>query len=217
MGLLHVRIDSGSGATRCVPMTSRVKSGSDTGRLGAEAWTDAALEQLATAGIDGVRVEVLAKQLNVTKGSFYWHFKDRDALLQSMLLRWRKRATLALIERIERTELAPHERLRRLLRLPMLGARSTWGADVELAIRLWGRRDERARITLEEVDQLRVRYITQLLIAGGTRDAEAEPRAVLGYAYMRVAATLIPREATAMMERCESLIVTQASTASSAS
>lgn len=59
------------------------------GHLDADAWADAALNELAAHGIDRVRVELLAKQLGVTKGSFYWHFKDRDALLARMLDRWR--------------------------------------------------------------------------------------------------------------------------------
>ena len=177
----------------------------ESSRLDAQAWTNAALEALARGGIDGVRVELLAKELSVTKGSFYWHFKDRDSLFESMLNQWRRRATLALIERLDKAGAAPEARLRQLLKLPMLGERANRAADVELAIRLWGRRDARAQAALEEVDALRLRYIANLLQQCGIEQMEAEDRAILAYSYMRVAATLIPPDAKDMMARCESL------------
>lgn len=178
----------------------------DGKKLDVIAWTDAALDLLATSGIDGVRVELLAKELEVTKGSFYWHFKDRDALFERMLSRWRQAATLALIERLDRKEASAEERLSRLLRLPLAGRRSAKAADVELAIRLWGRRDQRAREALREVDQLRLRYLADLIRALGASDEEAEARAILAYSYMRVAPSLIPADAQSLMERCEALI-----------
>ena len=57
-------------------------------RLDAEAWIGAAFDALADGGIDAVRVEPLAKALDITKGSFYWHFADRRALLDAMLGSW---------------------------------------------------------------------------------------------------------------------------------
>ncbi len=59
-------------------------------RIDGNAWIQAALSILAERGISGVRVETLAKQLGVTKGSFYWHFKDRDALFDALLDSWRR-------------------------------------------------------------------------------------------------------------------------------
>jgi len=176
-------------------------------RLDAEAWVDAALTELGAAGIDGVRVEVLAKRLSVTKGSFYWHFKDRDALFVAMLNRWRRRATLALIERLESGHASAEDRLRRLLKLPLLGQRSASAADLELSIRLWGRRDERAQAALMEVDELRLRYIGRLLQELGVSPEEAAARATLSYCYMRVAPTLIPSGALSMMKACEDVLL----------
>lgn len=186
---------------------ARRKRAADAPRLDATAWTKAALERLATNGVDGVGIENLAKQLEVTKGSFYWHFKDRDALFESMLSYWRRRATLSLIERLDKGEVSPEARLRRLLRLPILGQGSSQAADVELAIRLWARRDVRARSALEEVDQLRLHYIGGLLKECGVSEDEAHARAVLAYSYMRVAATLISANGEALMEQCEDILL----------
>ena len=176
---------------------------SEARRLDTAAWIEAALDQLAHAGIDGVRVELLAKQLGVTKGSFYWHFKDRDELLESMLSHWRRRATLGLIERLDRRAATPRERLLQLLRLPFSGRRSTWSADIELALRLWGRHDKRARLVLEEVDHLRLRYIEGLLLALGLTSEHAPAAAVIAYSYLRVAATLMESDAKELLAQCE--------------
>jgi len=62
-----------------------------------ESWIDAATEVLVDQGIDHVRVDVLAGQLQVTRGSFYWHFRDREDLLRAVLQRWRPLAWLGLL------------------------------------------------------------------------------------------------------------------------
>lgn len=190
------------------PAPGKRKAGRDKpSRLDARAWTDAALDLLAEQGIDGVRVELLAKRLDVTKGSFYWHFRDRDALHEAMLDHWRRQATLLLIERLDSREASARMRLLRLLRLPLFGRRSARAADVELAIRLWGRRDARAHAALKEVDLLRLRYIAGLIEDCGVAPGEASARAVLAYSYMRVAATLIDTGDGAVIEGCETAIL----------
>jgi AcrR family transcriptional regulator len=183
------------------------RAAADTGKLDAADWTKAALELLSEQGIDGVRVEPLAKRLAITKGSFYWHFKDRDALLLAMLDDWRRRATLDVIERLERTHEPAEIRLIRLLRLPFLGAKSERGAEVELSIRLWGRHDPRARIILEEVDTLRLRHIAHLLEDIGVAAADAQARAVIAYSFMRVGATLVDRADEALFDRCAAALI----------
>lgn len=57
-------------------------------RLSVDDWTREALDQIAESGVAAVAVEPLARRLGVTKGSFYWHFPSRDALLQAALERW---------------------------------------------------------------------------------------------------------------------------------
>ena len=66
-----------------------------------EGWIAAATDVLIDRGIDALRVDVLAKALDVTRGSFYWHFKDREALLVAVLNAWRDAATEQVIERFE--------------------------------------------------------------------------------------------------------------------
>ncbi|MDQ6525321.1 TetR family transcriptional regulator [Nocardioides sp. LHD-245] len=62
-----------------------------------EEWLFAALAALAASGVSGVAVDPLAKKLGVTRGSFYWHFKDRAALLKEALLLWEEQSTVGFI------------------------------------------------------------------------------------------------------------------------
>ncbi len=150
--------------------------------LDAEAWVEAAFDALAEGGIDAVRVEPLAKRLGVTRGSFYWHFKDRDALHQAMLKSWRERATYQLLNRIERASEPAEQRLRRLLALPYSSPRSARGAAIELAIRLWSRRDRNAAKAVRHIDRVRLEYFAKLLQEHGRAPEEAQRRAFLFYA-----------------------------------
>ncbi len=184
------------------------KPAGEAPRLDSQAWVQAALDILAERGIDGVRVEILAKQLGVTKGSFYWHFKDRDALFEAILDTWRRQATLRIISRLDQTTQTSAGRLRQLLLLPFQGPRSERGADVELSLRLWSRRDPCARAALAEVDQLRLRYIAGLLEDCGCNGNDAKARAVLAHSFIRVGATLIDSKDNATLETCLSLLTT---------
>jgi AcrR family transcriptional regulator len=70
------------------------------GRLSREDWVTGAIRLLRTGGLDAIAVEPLAVQLNATKGSFYWHFTDRSALVSAVLDLWEREATRAIIERL---------------------------------------------------------------------------------------------------------------------
>src|SRR5262249_52935150 len=86
-----------------------------TERLGTTEWIEAALARLAQGGLDEIRVELLAKQLNVTKGSFYWHFHDRNDLLEQLLDSWRDGRLQSISGQVGDNGEAPDVRLRRIL------------------------------------------------------------------------------------------------------
>lgn len=69
-------------------MTETAMKPDRQGRLSAEDWAQAALDLISEQGVAAVAVEPLARRLGVTKGSFYWHFPSRDALLSAALERW---------------------------------------------------------------------------------------------------------------------------------
>lgn len=92
-------------------------------RLSAYDWELAALDLMAEEGVAAVAVEALARRLGVTKGSFYWHFPNRDALLQASLSRWERSDTHNLIARVE-SIVDPRARLKELFRVTSREIRS---------------------------------------------------------------------------------------------
>lgn len=84
------------------------------GRLGAADWERAVLEAIAEGGLEAISIEALARALGVTKGSFYWHFENREALLDAALRRWRKQSTEDVIAGLAAVR-SPLERLRALI------------------------------------------------------------------------------------------------------
>ena len=174
-------------------------------RLGRDDWIDAALAMLGEQGIDGVRVERLAQVLKVTKGSFYWHFKDRDDLCTAMLETWRRESIGRSEEYVAAAE-DPRGRLADMLAIPFGSDISGAAANLSLSVRLWARNDPRPRAAIREVDQSRLRLISRLLEACGVPEDEARARSVLLYAYMVAAAMLVDPDDLTLRAQGEALL-----------
>ena len=144
-------------------------------------WIDGAIDVLAREGVAGLRVEVLAKRCGVTKGSFYWHFKDRQDLLAAVLEHWRE----GRIRDIEKTTTVTPgmERSQLHFAIEVYGAsRNRKGMSIELAVRDWARHDPQAAAVVEAVDLYRLDCTRKLFVAAGLSDAEAKSRSLLLYA-----------------------------------
>ena len=161
-----------------------------------EDWVRAATQVLVDHGIDHVRVDVLAGELNVTRGSFYWHFRDREDLLRRVLQAWREVSTVQLTKRLEVARSDPRELLADVITLPFRGRAAVRAARIELAIRAWARRDPMAQQALDEADSSRLGYHETLFRALGFAPDEAAHRAFLLYGY-EVAESLMPRQGSA--------------------
>jgi AcrR family transcriptional regulator len=155
------------------------------GSLTPDDWLRVAADVLMEKSIEGVRVDVLARTLNVTRGSFYWHFTDRDDLLQRLLQAWRQKQTDQVIAANQREGVRTQALIHELAGLPMRGARAQRGGAIELAIRAWARRDAMARAVVDEVDRVRLDYIAQCFRDLGFAAEPARHRAFLLYAYMQ--------------------------------
>jgi AcrR family transcriptional regulator len=188
-------------------MKARAATAQPATPLDAAAWVEAAFDALAEGGVDAVRIDPLAKRLGVTRGSFYWHFKDRDALHQAMLRSWRERATYQVVNRIERNADPPAERLKRLLALPYESPRSSRAAAIELAIRLWARRDKQAAKAVRHIDRVRLEYFSDLLRQHGIEAEEASRRAFLFYAALMGEAYIVTDGKTDARADLEKLIL----------
>jgi AcrR family transcriptional regulator len=149
----------------------------------AQKWVTAGLAELGRGGIDGVRVEVLAQQLGVTKGGFYRQFKDRGALLQAMLDRWVEGRTEAIEGQMELKGEAPEERLRSVIGL-FTERVNAQGIAIELAIRQWARSNKTAAGAVERVDAARVKLVSPLYRSMGFSSEQADARALLFYSFL---------------------------------
>lgn len=144
-------------------------------------WIRAAARRLGAGGISAVAVETLARDLGVTKGSFYWHFRDRAALLVALLADWADHATEPLLRRLEgAASPAPRDRL---ARLAATVAGEGAGA-LDPAIRAWARHDPAAAAAVRRVDAARLAFIAGEFRALGFVPAAASTRARLFYLHL---------------------------------
>jgi AcrR family transcriptional regulator len=141
-----------------------------------EQWIDAGLRAVATGGPDAVRIEVLARDLGVTKGGFYWHFTDRAALLGELLEAWEQRGVDEVIAVVEREG---GDGRTRLLRLFVLTRSSADVLPLELAIREWARRDKKVATRLRRVDNRRIEYLRSLFRDFCEDEGDVEARSML--------------------------------------
>jgi AcrR family transcriptional regulator len=143
-------------------------------------WVVAGLESLRKGGVGEVRVERLAAELGITKGSFYWHFKNRGDLLGAVLEYWAREMTDVEFERI------------RAMRAGLGGRLQALAEDVlekgmgryDPAIRAWARTERKVAAAVGQVDRRRVRALTGFFEEGGFSAAEARTRARLFYTFL---------------------------------
>jgi AcrR family transcriptional regulator len=139
-------------------------------------WVQEGLRVLGIGGPEAVRVEKLAEALGVTKGGFYWHFEDRNALLEEMLDSWERLVIDEAIARVDAGGGDARTRLRRLFALTE-SVGEVW--NIELAIRDWARRDAQVARRLRGIDNRRMDYMRQLFGAFCVDEDEVEVRCTL--------------------------------------
>ena len=143
-------------------------------RLTRADWLEKALDVLVGHGVDAVRITRLADLLGVTRGSFYWHFKDRTEVLDAMVEFWDRKNTALILEAASR---GPD------LEASVLAIFEVWltpdGFDprLDFAIRDWARGDERLQAIVREADRKRLDALAAMFARNGFDHAQAETRA----------------------------------------
>ena len=152
------------------------RAGQSRKRLTARDWADAALVAIGERGLAGVAVEPLAARLGTTKGSFYWHFANRDALIEAALARWEEIDTEEIITALE-AEPDPERRLRTLF-----AQATALAAEDPLEVSLLATADDpHVAPVLQRVTERRIGYVAHLFEELGFPPEEARRRGLLAY------------------------------------
>ena len=178
---IRMRMAWRDAAERNVRAERDVEAKSETKDLTREDWLIAAVAALAEGGVEAVKVERLAKSLGVSKGSFYWHFKDRPQLLAAILDVWDADFTQQLIDNAAGLA-TPQQRLRHLAQDALV--KTVYGIDsarAEAAIQSWAQTDAHVAERLRAVDAARLAYLEQELAAAGLTPENNHARAKMLY------------------------------------
>jgi AcrR family transcriptional regulator len=142
-------------------------------------WISVARRSLIEIGVTGLKVDLLAKRLNVTRGGFYHHFKNREDLLRRLLEDWEKSCRF-LPDEEPPTEAGPAVGwLDRLLARHIEA--DGYDYQYDLAIREWARSDKRAEWAVERADRERLQTLEKLFQALGYDKKHAATRARVFY------------------------------------
>lgn len=155
-------------------------------RLSREDWLQAGLQLVTRQGIEAVTIEALCQSLDVTKGSFYHHFKNVGQFRVAMLDYWETHFTQHFIT-ASSEENTPQERLNRLVTM----VKETYGIE-ETSLRAWAQTDPEAQAVVERVDQQRLQFLTELLHDIYADAATARAMAQLFYSVLLGAPQMLP-------------------------
>ena len=135
----------------------------------------------------------------VTKGSFYWHFTDRQDLMDSLFEYWDSSETAHRIEQVETTLTSPAERIWTVVREVTLG---DYDVAIEVAMRHWAYQDESIRLRLEKVDSQRIAFFARQFVELGFTNEEASLRAYKVYSITLVREFMQTGESFETLQSC---------------
>jgi AcrR family transcriptional regulator len=142
-------------------------------------WLAAALTMLGKGSVFDIRINRLARALGINKSGFYWHFKNRDDLLEQLLAYWAHELTEVVTSNLELEKLEPRERLCRTAEMVI----DYDLARYEVSIRQWAQTDDRAGQAVKKVTNIRVDFVSQALAELGFEGDDLEMRAMLFVCY----------------------------------
>jgi len=149
-------------------MTKKVKKA----RVSKAAWLEKALDVLEIDGIDEVKIERLARELNISKSGFYWHFKDRKDLIRTMITYWEEEFTSVVTSNSAILEKNPRERIH--LTMKMILENNLTRLD--LPMRFSAEKDPIAWEMVKRVYQIRLNFFRAALSEMGFESEDLEMR-----------------------------------------
>jgi AcrR family transcriptional regulator len=169
-------------------------------QLKREDWLERGLSLLAEEGTDALTIDSLCQRFSVTKGSFYHHFKNRQAFLEALLQFWEERYTSKFIAYSSEGK-TPLEQLERLQELVV----QSYGS-AEMIIRAWAQSDPIARHYQERVDRRRLDYLYELLLKIYRKPELARSMAQMQYAILIGSPQILPALSAEDLQQIFSLV-----------
>lgn len=167
-------------------------------KLSRDDWLAAALEALEESGLGGVKVLPVAKRLGVSRGSFYWHFRDQRDLLDSVLDYWERWSTDTAIEALAQLSNRDAKERVWLLMSKVVEERL---ASHDPAIRAWALYDKKAARVVRRVDRRRLETVAGLFREAGFSEEQAAMRARLLAVYLIGDGMVLVREPAVQRRR----------------
>lgn len=148
----------------------------ETGWRGSrEGWLDAGYQALIEGGIEAVKILPLARQLKLSRTSFYWFFADREALLAALIEGWEERTSKPLIDATTQYAESLSEAMLNVLTCFL--SPSIFDSRLEFAVRSWSLQDEAVARRVKAADEARLKALTEMFTRWGHQPAEADIRA----------------------------------------
>jgi AcrR family transcriptional regulator len=144
---------------------------------GPDKWLEAAIKTLIAEGLEAVRIDRLATQLDISRGSFYHHYKDRDDLLRAVLAHFVQINHQNLVALLPGLQGTPQDKLWVL----WTATASQEFRDYDWAVRMWGMHDEAVAKVLNRIDAKRMDVMIGLFRELGFSENEAWIRATIAY------------------------------------
>jgi len=148
-------------------------------RITKDQWLQAALDSLLESGIHGISIERLAQGLDTSKSGFYWHFNNKDDLLESILTYWESEFTDTVINSSTQQ---PETAVKKLQLISDMIMEHQLGR-YDMPLRTWGNEDNGVRKRINKTDRKRLAYISGIFKEMGFRGEEPENRASLFILY----------------------------------
>lgn len=148
-------------------------------RLTRTDWLVAARDALITEGKDALKIERLAKKLDVTRGGFYWHFRDRDDLLDALLKSWEQETNVLFEQALQGDHADGMSEFCALCRSWV--NEDIYNPAYDSAVRDWARVSKRAKKAVKRVDCTRIDIIKRIFLDIGYPEDESFIRARVAY------------------------------------
>lgn len=172
-------------------------------RLSSEDWVREAIKVLLSRGVDEVKVDRLAKSLQITRGSFYWHFKSREELLDRVLEFWDTRHEAFLEEWSSEVDGQPGLRLWKLMNLWVRRDKRVYFPEWHAALQAWAKKSPKVAAMYRRQERAQVEALTRMFAKLGYDETEAPARGRIAHLFFESHGYFVGQTGAPLKERLD--------------